>query len=131
MRLRLRLLRREGSAARLVAWLAIFAIAWQALQPFASLAAADMESGHVCPTTGLPSLELPGVDHTSDESKGDRLHCGFCVGVQAPTIDRAILPVAYWISESPIVVGIHPADAPAINLPTAPPLPARGPPHLS
>jgi Protein of unknown function (DUF2946) len=131
MPVRLRLLRREGLAARLAAWLAIFGIAWQALQPFASLAAADTDSGHACPTTGLHSLELPGADPTSDESKGDRLHCGFCVGVQAPTMAWALESLLGEISHRSVVVGIHAADAPEIRQLTAPPLPPRGPPHLS
>src|SRR5262245_57597934 len=127
MSVRLRLPRCDRSAARFVAWLAIFAIAWQALQPFASLAAADPSSGHVCPTAWLHALELPSVDQTSDHSKGDRLHCGFCISVQAPTAVRAILPLAYWSTERALVLGAHAPDSPWIDLLSAPPLPPRGP----
>jgi hypothetical protein len=128
---RIHLPHRERRAMRFASWLAVFAIVWQALQPYASLAAAEAESGHHCPTTGLPSLELPTLDQDSDDSKGDRLHCGFCVGLLAPSIAGAIPPADYYLIDRAILVDTPLVDAAAISLHTAPPLPARGPPPLA
>jgi hypothetical protein len=128
---RLRLPRGRDRTSRASAWLAIFALVWQTLQPFASLAAAGSE-GHVCPTTGLHSLALPG--DSDEESKGGsasaRLHCGFCIGVQAQSIEHDLQPVlslAPGLSSSHIVA----RDAVAAILVTSLPPPSRGPPHSS
>jgi hypothetical protein len=122
---------RRIAAARRIARLALFAVLWQALQPFATIALAADDARHdICPSTGLHTLALPGGDDSSDGSATSRLHCGFCVGVQAPTISAPIAPSPIVLTRA-VASCDEPAHADSPQPLTAPPLPARGPPRLS
>lgn len=115
---------------RFAAWLATFAFVWQALMPFVSLAAADPQSGHVCPTTGLHSVSLGGGDD-DDPSNAGYLRCGYCVSVQGQTIEPSALPEPFGISGAAFVVHVPEGDGPRHSFRAAAPLPPRGPPRLS